>query len=306
MKRPGVISWGMLLGQPDMLKHYLLLYDELWVPGLTNSYPDEKEIEEWDLDREHLASISYLSGEGFIKDPPVDLGARGIRRDGVIRALFDLLKTAEAAGKQTYRTPERAAREGAAASFNIDIALSRLVTYILWKDRGDLAYPVIFPFQTIKELPEDFAQAHQVLSIVLKRLPTPSEDLPLEDLLAFKRDPDTQYKLAKFWHWTNKTAKGMSSQHELEEEIDWLITDYSHHLGQLTKEVNSERVEVLVATPVEVLEDLVKLRWGKVVRAIFALHRKKISAHGAELKLPGSELAYITDASKVLSQRYKR
>jgi hypothetical protein len=140
----------------------------------------------------------------------------------------------------------------------------------------------------------------------LKRLPTPSEDLPLEDLVAFKRDPDTQYKFASFWHWTNKIAKGASRQHDLEEEIDWLITDYSHHLEQLTKEVNYERAEVLIATPVEMLEDLAKLRWGKVVRGIFALGKKKISAHSAELKLPGSELAYITDASKVLSQRYRR
>ena len=55
----------------------------------------------------------------------------------------------------------------------------------------------------------------------------------------------------------------------------------------------------MVATPVEMLEDLVKLRWGKLVGALFALGRKNISAHSAELKLPGSELAYVAEASRV-------
>jgi hypothetical protein len=289
-----------------MLRRYLLLYDELWVPGLKNSYPDEKQIEEWDLDREHLASIGYLSGEGFIIEPPVDLSAPGFRGDGVTRALIDLLSNAESALDKAYPTAERAARETAAAYFNMDIAVSRLISYILWRDREEFAYPVVFPLQMVKGLPEDFAQTHQVLSIVLKRLPTPVEDLPLEDLVAFKRDPDTQYRFARFWHWTNKIGKGIFNQHDLEEEIDWLITDYSHHLEQLTKEVNYERAEVLIATPVEMLEDIAKLRWGKVVRALFALGKRKISAHSAELKLPGSELAYITDASEVLSRRYRR
>jgi hypothetical protein len=306
MKRPGVISWGLLFGQADKLKQYLLLYDELWVPDLKGSYPDDKTIEEWDLDREHLASIAYLAHEGLIKEPPIDVNSEATRRDKVTAALVKMYNAADAAGSKVYRTPDKAAREAAAASFNMDIALSRLLTYVLWRDREEVAYPVFFPFGTAERFPKELAETHNALSIVIEKLPTPSPDLPFEDIVAFKRDSETQYKFAKFWHWTKKIAKGTSNRNELREEIDWLLLDYSTHLKQLTKEINSERAEVVVATPVEVLEDLVKFRWGKIVRGLFALRQKQISAHSAELKLPGSELAYITEASRVLSRRRNR
>jgi hypothetical protein len=112
-------------------------------------------------------------------------------------------------------------------------------------------YPVVFPFGTIEDVPESLARIHTVLSIVLKRLPAPSEKLPLEDLIGFKRDPDTQYKFARFWHWTQTISNSSSNKAEVQEEIDWLVTDYSTHLKQLTKEVNYQRAEVLVATPLE-------------------------------------------------------
>ena len=54
MKRSGVISWDLLLGMPDRLKQYVLLYDELWVPGINRSYPSADEIEEWDLDEDQF------------------------------------------------------------------------------------------------------------------------------------------------------------------------------------------------------------------------------------------------------------
>ncbi len=63
---------------------------------------------------------------------------------------------------------------------------------------------------------------------------------------------------------------------------------------------------MLVTTPLEILEDLVKLRLSKVAKALFALRRKNIEAHSAELKLPGSDLAYLTAASTVVSRRYGR
>ncbi len=304
MKRPGVISWSILFGQPDMLSRYLLLYDELWVPWLKSSYPDQVAIEEWDLDESHLAAISYLEQEGLVKEPPIDI--RAADADRITTSLGRLYDSQLRKADKTYRTAERAARETAAAQFNMDIALSRLTTYVSWRDRQELVFPVVFPFGTVEAIPKQLAHTHTVLSIVVNHLPAPPDDLPLEDLVAFKKDKDTQYKFARFWHWTQQMVAKDKTEHELVEEIDWLMTDYSHHLEQLAKEQSSERLEVLVVTPLEVLEDLVKIKWGKLASAFFALRRKKVTAHNAELRLPGSELAYLTSATALLSRRYRR
>ena len=282
-----------------------MLYDELWVPWLKESYPDKKEIEDWGLDQERLAAIAYLESEGLVKESPIDLSKGFLPDDEVTNALMELYETESSKASKTYATPEQAALEGAVASFNIDIALSRLTSYILWKTRQEVVYPVAFPFDERRAIPKHLSQTQVVLSIVLKRLPTPSSDLPLEDIVAFKKDEDTKYKFARFWHWVREISVAPTSRNELEEKIDWLITDYSRHLMQLTKKVKSEQVEVLVTTPLELLEDLVKSRWGKLAKGLFALRRKAISAHDAEMKLPGSELAYVTEASMALSRRYK-
>jgi len=85
-----------------------------------------------------------------------------------------------------------------------------------------------------------------------------------------------------------------------------MITDYSHHLQHLTTALKNEQLEVVVSTPLDMVEDLVKIRWGKLARSLFSLRGKQLSAHSAELKLPGSELAYITEATSILSRRHGR
>jgi hypothetical protein len=49
-----------------------------------------------------------------------------------------------------------------------------------------------------------------------------------------------------------------------------------------------------LATPGDLIEDVMKLRWGNLARRLLQLRKTKISAHGAEMKLPGSEIAYVT------------
>jgi hypothetical protein len=88
-----------------------------------------------------------------------------------------------------------------------------------------------------------------------------------------------------------------------EEELDSLITEYSAHLKQLTSETRHKRLEIVLATPGDVLEDLVKLRWGNLARRVLQLRKSEIAAHGDEMRLVGSEIAYVTEATRALSQR---
>ena len=302
MNRPGVISWGLLCGEPEKLKEYLLLYDEIWVPGLDASHPTDDEIAEWDLDQENLASLDWLAAQGVIREPPIERD--GAKPDTVVRALTKMHDRAFARGNKTYPTPEEAALEGAAAIFNIDIALTRLVTYLVWRDKGQVVYPIVFPLDDAPWLPPQLQRTQEVLSVVVKQFPVPEPGIPLEDIVAFKRDAETQYKFAKFWHWTSTVAQQTADRHTIAEEFDWLLTDYSRQLHQLTRETKLQRLEIILNTPGELLEDLVKFKWGSLGARLFQFKKAKIQAHNAEMKLPGSELAYITEATKLLTKKY--
>lgn len=106
----------MLFGQPDQLKQYLLLYDELWVPSLQQSYPSSEEIREWDLDEEHLASLQWLEAQGLLRESPIALKPEKIAGDEVTAGLLELHDFASARGGMTWETAEEAALEGAAAA----------------------------------------------------------------------------------------------------------------------------------------------------------------------------------------------
>jgi hypothetical protein len=299
MQRPGVISWPLLVSNLAHLREYLLLYDELWVPGFNDSLPRSEDIERHDLDDGAVATVRELVTEGFIRAPRIDLKNR--RSDPVVRALKQLAKESEAVFDKTFPTAKRAALEAGAATFNMDIALSRLITYLLWRDEQKPAYPVVFPFGLIKAVPAEINQVHGVLSIVLKRFPRPDASLPIRDLLAFKRDSDTRLKFERLWSWARKVAKDSANTLEVEEELDSLIREHSAHLEQLTKETRYESVEILLSTPANVIEDLVKLRFGNLIKHLLQFKRSKVNASGRELGLPGNDIAYITKATKLLS-----
>ena len=67
MLRPGVISFHVLVNNMANIKKWALLYDELWVQGISKVSPDPSH------DQEAFASISWLAGQGFIKEPPIAL-----------------------------------------------------------------------------------------------------------------------------------------------------------------------------------------------------------------------------------------
>jgi hypothetical protein len=263
------------------------------------SPPTPEAIELHDLKPAVVAAVRELASQGFIRVPRID--TRNARSDAIVRALKRLAKESNAVFGKTFPTAERAAREAAAANFNMDIALSRLTTYLLWRDEQKPAYPVVFPFGLVKAVPAEISQVHGVLSIVLKRFPRPVADLPIRDLIAFKRDSDTQLKFERLWTWARKVAKESANPLEVEEELDSLLREHSVHLKQLTTETRFESLEILLSTPGEVIEDLVKLRFGSLIKRLLQFKRSEVNASGRELGLPGNDIAYITKATKLLS-----
>jgi hypothetical protein len=56
---------------------------------------------------------------------------------------------------------------------------------------------------------------------------------------------------------------------------------------------NTETLEILVKTPLEIIENLVKLKLSKLTDPFFALKKKQLMLMEAEINAPGKELAYI-------------
>ena len=152
MLRPGIIT-SPLFDSVDTLKKRILLYDELWVPGVSSwiekghiEDPDVEEIENRN-DEELLASVAWLVTQGFIKEPPVKLARGEARSDAIVEALRKIYSDAAKSYNKTYATAMSAAKHAAAAIFNMDLAQTRAIAYVLWRDHQKRAFPVIFPIR---------------------------------------------------------------------------------------------------------------------------------------------------------------
>ncbi len=57
-------------------------------------------------------------------------------------------------------------------------------------------------------------------------------------------------------------------------------------------------LDVFVITPLEILENLVKLNWSKIAKGTLSIRKRTIELMEAEMKAPGRECAYVFDARK--------
>jgi hypothetical protein len=300
MLRPGIITAG-LLNRPLDLKELILLYDELWVPGISSGLAlDGGESED---DKQFYASIDWLVAQEIIKEPPFKVNSGQTKTDEIIDSLKRIYSAAQRSLNRTYRTAESAPRHSGAAAFNMDLAVTRSIAYVLWRDRQETAFPVAFPFLDELAPGSAISKSQQVLKITLKRFPDPQSELSLEDVVTFKRDAGTKYKFAKFWHWMQRLAAGSTSAREIEEELEWLLADYTNHVEQTSKRARYDRLKIWITLPFDTLENLIKLKFGKVAEKLVDLKIASIAAHDEELKLPGSEIAYVKESIELLAPK---
>jgi len=284
----GIVSFQWFHASEDY-KDLLLPFDTIYVPRLSELLNEEPESSEED---EKVASIAWLAEQGFLLEPTISVLDEEFESDDVVEGLADqyleLDRLSDEAREQGDETLAEFQQLVAA-----DIYLSRGCSYLMWRENEELVVPIVFPYD-IDDSP--MGARSEVLSVVMSEFPTPSESIPLEDLISFKRDPETQYKFGLFQDWIRRVATEELSQFELSEEVESLLRDYRYHVNRIDRDMRAQRTELLVTAPFDILQNVTRLKFGDALRRVFALRHVTVSAHEKELKSPGSELAYIQEA----------
>lgn len=155
-------------------------------------------------------------------------------------------------------------------------------------------------FPTITTLSEtDFdyeiptAQKREVIRVVVNKLPLPDNMTPWEKIIDYRNNPDNQNNLLGLRQWIRKISSEELSKAEIEDEIEWRINEFQRHMKYHKIKANTETVEVLVKAPLEIIENLVKLKLSKIPEPFFAVKKRQLMLMEAEMNAPGKELAYI-------------
>ncbi|SDX11964.1 hypothetical protein [Nitrosomonas oligotropha] len=150
-----------------------------------------------------------------------------------------------------------------------------------------------------------FSEPHgkktQALEIVLKSLPVPDESTPWEQIFEYRNDPDSHHKFLDLRNWISEVARGELTPSEIEEKIEYLVSQYQRHMNLHKMKTNQSTLQTIVVSTAETAENFVKINWGQIAKSLFSLNQRKIALLEGELTSIGSEVAYIVKTKETFN-----
>jgi hypothetical protein len=292
----GVDDQALTLGgSPSQYKRDILFYDcillmhsnvalDEWRYGSHSkpkyhAFADEME---YILDAPYFAPASRLAGVPISGPAVDDLGA-------ALRELDQLLQKAlpRDAGL-TVPFEEFMRLQGLRASLSTRLAAASLTNH------GTAAVsahkmPLVATGAAIPSL-----GAGDVIRLAIDRVLIPDERTSWEDIFALKQDHDLQDRARKLRLWAVKTARNETSLTIAEEQLADLLSDYEHYLRAHRLKYSTMTLGAVITEGAELIEDVLKLRLGKVARRFFSVTKTKADMTLSEMKAPGRELSIVT------------
>ena len=98
--------------------------------------------------------------------------------------------------------------------------------------------------------------------------------------------------------WMGDIVRQKLTATEASEKLDWLLFQHKKHLEMHKLSYRWGTVGGTFVATAEILEDLVKIKWGKAVGAVVSIVDRRLELMKAELANPAKEISYIVKAQE--------
>ncbi len=156
------------------------------------------------------------------------------------------------------------------------------------------AFPILSYEQFKNSLYSD--NKSEVIHIIIKNLPLLDSTVSWETIIDFRKNDDFRVKFLSLKSWINRISRINLSKSEMQDEIEYLINDYRQQMKLSKMKTRIGQLESIVCLPLELLENLIKIKWSKIPKEFIQIRKRKIDLLAEELKSPGRELSYIVSA----------
>ena len=175
-----------------------------------------------------------------------------------------------------------------------DTIILRILSLVMETTKKVRAVTILPYEEYTRNLPNSIKS--DVAQIVINKLPLPNNETAWEQIIDYRNDPENQKNLLSLRRWIRKISTEELSKGEIEEEIEWLMNEFQNHMKVHKLRANTETLEALVKAPLEIIENLIKLKFSKIPEPFFALKKRQINLLEAEINAPGREMSYIIKA----------
>lgn len=137
-----------------------------------------------------------------------------------------------------------------------------------------------------------------VLNLVLRKMPVPSDSVSWEEIIDFKENTDLKKYRLGLMDWVNEIGNSSLNIIEIEQKLEYLLASYEDSLIKQKMKYEMGTAELIITTSLKVLENTVKLRWSEAAKTIFDLKKRNVDLLIGETKAPGREVAYFNKVNK--------
>lgn len=139
------------------------------------------------------------------------------------------------------------------------------------------------------------SKKENVLKFLYTKIPIIDSQISWEEFIEYKSDKEVQRKYYALINWVNEIANSNLSIAEIRDKFEYLYCEYEHQLNLHRKKMRMTSFQVIVNSPFDITEKIIKLNFGKILNPFFAISKAKIDLLEAESKITGRELGYIFD-----------
>lgn len=271
------------------LKRSILLFDQIGIPRLESIITVNTKNHSPDCVHNQIANeLHYLKSEGLIFDSWNTSNVITMKEGSDIRSI----------GREFHEITQSIAKNPNSPIIH-DMAV-RLCCLIINTDKEKENLEAIPLLDSMSFSNGVTTKKADVVSLIIEKLPIPSDTTPWERIIEFKENPDNKGKLAGLKTWVNKSMYSSFNATEIADELDHLLYEYSKSMDIHNIKYNTGLFEAIIILPTEILEKIVTLKFSDAAKKMFVLKNQKLALLEQELSSPGKEIAYIYKANKEL------
>lgn len=144
----------------------------------------------------------------------------------------------------------------------------------------------------------NLTKSTEVANVLIRQFPVPDKTITWDQIIEFRSDTDARADLINLRRWMRRISEKKLSKNEIEEELEWLMSEFMKHMRLHRIKANIAMFETMLKIPLELIENLVSIKWSKLVDPLFAISKRKVSLLEAEMKAPGREMAYLVKSKE--------
>ena len=147
---------------------------------------------------------------------------------------------------------------------------------------------------------EPFTKKETVLKVLIRALPEPSPDTPLEQILELREDEEARRAFSRLRLWMSQMARGTLSEVELAEQMESSLAEYENFMRLHRMKTQRSTMATLVIGATEVLESIATMKLSRAAKLLFDVSSEELDLLEAEIRAPGREVAYLALAKGAL------